>query len=325
MCPRGSGCRGSGGTMTTDGLPDRIAFLGFGLIGGSIAKALRAPAASEVRELQLVAWTPGGKGPEAGVAAGILDVAAPAASAALEGAGLVILAAPPLDVLDLLDDLAGPLREALAPDVTITDVASTKAAIIERAGRLGLPFVGGHPMAGRDESGVGASNADLFRDRPWIVVASANEAAAEARVARVETLARTVGARPVRIGAAEHDSLVAAISHLPLVAAAALVEAVTGSAGPAAAADAGWAEDWPAARHLAASGWRDATRLARGDPAMGAGILATNAGPIVARLRAYRHVLDTWIAELERPSGPDPEELEDRLLAVRERLDPPPE
>jgi len=58
---------------------------------------------------------------------------------------------------------------------------------------------------------------------------------------------------------------------------------------------------------------------------MGAGILATNAGPVVARLKAYRHVLDTWIAELERPSGPDPDELEDRLLAVRERLDPPPE
>jgi hypothetical protein len=57
---------------------------------------------------------------------------------------------------------------------------------------------------------------------------------------------------------------------------------------------------------------------------MGAGILATNAGPVVARLKAYRHVLDTWITELERPSGPDPDELEDRLLAVRERLDPPP-
>ena len=311
--------------MTTEGLPDRVAFLGFGLIGGSIAKALRAAAAGEGREPQLVAWTPIGKGPRAGVAAGILDAAAGDAKAALDGAGLVILAAPALDVLDLLDDLAGPLRVALSADVTITDVASTKAAITDRAGRLGLPFVGGHPMAGRDESGVGASSADLFRDRPWVVVPPPSAAPAEAHVARVEALARAVGARPVRIGAAEHDSLVAAISHLPLVAAAALVEAVTGSAGPAAAADAGWAEDWPAARHLAASGWRDATRLARGDPAMGAGILATNAGPVVARLKAYRHILDTWIAELERPSGPDPDELEERLLAVRERLDPPPE
>ncbi|MEZ0241701.1 MAG: prephenate dehydrogenase [Chloroflexota bacterium] len=310
--------------MTGEGLPDRIAFLGFGLIGGSIAKGLRAAAPRQGSGPQLVAWTPGGKGPQAGVAAGILDAAAPSARAALEGAGLVILAAPPLDVLDLLDDLAGPLREALAADVTITDVASSKAAITERAGRLGLPFVGGHPMAGRDESGVAASSAELLRDRPWVVVPPA-ASGTEAHAARVEALARAVGARPIRIDAAEHDGLVAAISHLPLVAAAALVEAVTGSAGPAAAADAGWAADWPAARELAASGWRDATRLARGDPAMGAGILATNAGPVVARLKAYRHVLDTWIAELERPSGPDPDELEDRLLAVRERLDPPPE
>ncbi|HYN69774.1 MAG TPA: prephenate dehydrogenase/arogenate dehydrogenase family protein [Candidatus Eisenbacteria bacterium] len=311
--------------MTTEGLPNRIAFLGFGLIGGSIAKALRAASTAEGRALQLVAWTPGGSGPEAGLAAGILDEAAADPRAALGGAGLVVLAAPPLDVLDLLDDLAGPLRDALAADVTITDVASTKAAISDRATRRGLPFVGGHPMAGRDESGVGAASAGLFQDRPWVIVPPPGGASAEPHVARVESLARAVGARPVRLGPAEHDSLVAAISHLPLVAAAALVEAVTGSAGPAAAADAGWAEDWPAARRLAASGWRDATRLARGDPAMGAGILATNAGPVVARLRAYRHVLDTWIAELERPSGPDPDELEERLLAVRERLDPPPD
>lgn len=185
-------------------------------------------------------------------------------------------------------------------------------------------------MAGRDESGVAASTADLFKDRPWVIVppkgdGPMGDTPTERHVARVEALARAVGALPVRLGAAEHDSLVAAISHLPLVAAAALVEAVTGSAGPAEAADAGWAEDWPAARRLAASGWRDATRLARGDPAMGAGILATNAGPVTARLRAYRRVLDAWITELERPSGPDADQLEERLLAVRERLDPPPE
>jgi prephenate dehydrogenase len=316
--------------MTTEGLPDRIAFLGFGLIGGSVAKALRAASTAEGRSVRLVAWTPEGRGPAAGLAAGIVDAVAPTAAAALDGADLVILAAPPLVILDLLADLAGSLHDSLAEGVTITDVASTKAAIVDRAAQLGLPFVGGHPMAGRDESGVSASSADLFHGRPWVVVSpvpgasAAPDAHTDGHVDRVEALARAVGARPVTLGAAEHDRLVAAISHLPLVAAAALVEAVTGEAGPAAAADAGWADDWPAARRLAASGWRDATRLARGDPAMGAGILATNAGPVVARLKAYRHVLDTWITELERPSGPDPDELEDRLLAVRERLDPPP-
>src|SRR6185369_3524841 len=168
--PGGRGDRRLGGPMTTEGLPDRIAFLGFGLIGGSVAKALRAASTADGRSLQLVAWTPEGAGPRAGHAAGILDVVAPDAAAALDGAGLVILAAPPLDVLDLLDDLAGPWRASLAADATITDVASTKAAISERAARLGLPFVGGHPMAGRDESGVSASSAELFRDRPWVIV-----------------------------------------------------------------------------------------------------------------------------------------------------------
>src|SRR6266404_4589888 len=171
--------------MTTEGLPDRIAFLGFGLIGGSIAKALRAGSTADGRALQLVAWTPEGTGPRAGLAAGILDVAAPDGATALEGAGLVVLAAPPLGVLDLLDDLAGPLRESIAVGTTITDVASTKAAISARAASLGLPFVGGHPMAGRDESGVSASSADLFRDRPWVVVPP-RDGAAEQHVARVE-------------------------------------------------------------------------------------------------------------------------------------------
>jgi prephenate dehydrogenase len=96
--------------------------------------------------------------------------------------------------------------------------------------------------------------------------------------------------------AAEHDGAVAAISHLPLVAAAALVEAV--------ALSDGGADDWPLGRALAATGWSDMTRLARGDPEMGAGILATNRAAVVARLRAYRDAIDAWITRLETDADP---------------------
>ena len=123
------------------------------------------------------------------------------------------------------------------------------------------------------------------------------------------------GARPVRLGAAEHDRAVAGISHLPLVVAAALVEAV---AGDGSAAPSG---DWPTAANLASTGWRDTTRLARGDVTMGAGIIATNAPALAARVRDLMAVLDGWLAELERPGGPDGGEIADRLRSARERLE----
>lgn len=290
--------------MVAPGLPRRIAFLGFGLIGGSIAKALRVHDPS----IELAAWTPDGRGPATGGRLGILNLVGPTPEAVVAGAELVVLAGPPLAILANLGDLAGAWRDGLAAGATISDVGSTKGAIVAAADELGLAFVGGHPMAGREASGVAASTADLFVGRPWVVVAA--RGAGEHDVARVEALARAVGAEPVRMAADAHDRAVAAISHLPLVVAAALVEAVTGGAG------------WPLARELAATGWADLTRLAKGDPEMGAGILATNAAAVADRLRDLRRALDAWIEALEGGAGaPDAPALRDRLAAARASLD----
>lgn len=283
-------------------LPSRIAFLGFGLIGGSIALALREAGYTE----SMAAWTPEGKGPAEGVRRGLLDEAASASASAVDGAELVILAGPPLAVLAWLGERE--LNRSTAPTSTVTDVASTKGRIVERAEAAGLNFVGGHPMAGRETTGVGSASATLFVDRPWVMVPTAH--AREVDVDRVAALAGAVGARPIRMTAAEHDAAVAAISHLPLVAAAALVEAVALSDGSA--------EDWPAARALAASGWSDMTRLARGDAEMGAGILDTNRAAVAARLRAYRDALDAWLQALE--GAADAAALRSRLEAARDVL-----
>lgn len=286
----------------------RVALLGFGLIGGSIAHALRRTRP----EWSLAAWSPSGSGPEAAAAAGLVDVAAGSPADAIDGAELVVLAAPPLACLELIDTLAGSLRDHLAVSTVVTDVASTKSAIVARADELGLRFVGGHPMAGREVSGFGAADPDLFRDRPWVIVPGAM--ADEDDRARVESLAVACGARPIVMDARDHDAAVAAISHLPLVVAAALVEAVAGGEGPA-------REGWTTAAGLAASGWQGMTRLARGDAEMGAGIAATNAAPVAARLRDLRAVLDEWLAALERPGGPDEVELTARLSAAKRRLE----
>jgi prephenate dehydrogenase len=281
--------------------------VGFGLIGGSIARALRDPGWS------VAAWSPSGDGPRAAAAAGVIDEASDTIEDAVGGAELVLLAAPPLACLDLIDRLGGSLRGALDGDVVVTDIASTKAVIVDRAREAGLRFVGGHPMAGKETTGWEAASGDLFAGRPWVVVPV--DLGDTAAVARVEALVRACGATPLAMTATEHDAAVAAISHLPLVVAAALVEAVASSG------DGTTRADWPGAAGLAASGWLGATRLARGDVEMGAGIIATNAPAIATRLRDLRDVLDSWLAELEQPDGPAPPDLVARLAAARRVLE----
>ena len=282
------------------GLPDRIAFLGLGLIGGSVAMALRAAG----YEGTIAAWTPDGRGPTEALRRGIVQEAAPSAAAAATGAGMVILAGPPLAIIELLST-RGPWIRALDAGATITDVASTKVAILAAAADL-PSFIGGHPMAGRETTGMTAASAELFEGRPWVIAVRPD--ALNAHAQRVASLARATGARPTFVGAEEHDAAVAAISHLPLVLSAALVETVTSG------------RDWPLARALTAGGWRDTSRLAKGDPEMGAGILATNAEAVRDRLQALRATLDAWIDELGAAS-PDPASLRTRLERARAALD----
>jgi prephenate dehydrogenase len=295
----------------------RIALLGLGLIGGSIARALAADRGAGLgavgeaeRGHHVVSWTPGGEGPRRALAEGLIDALAVDPGTAVAGADLVVLAGPPLACAGLLQRLGSDLRASLEPGTTVTDVASTKGLLVRTAREAGVSYVGGHPMAGRETSGFDASDAALFRDRPWIIV----EPVSNGDPARVRALALACGARPVEIEAERHDRLVAAISHLPLLTSIALVEAVAGTPGAT-------VEDWPEAAALAASGWRDTTRLARGDVTMGTEIAATNAVALAVRLHAYRDRLDEWLAILEAPGGPDQDVIRTRLAAARARLE----
>jgi prephenate dehydrogenase len=286
-------------------LPPRIAFVGFGLVGGSLAMALREAGYNG----RLAAWTPNGAGPAEGLRRGIVDEAPATSRAATSDAGIVILAGPPLAVLAWLGE--SELEQESGTGATVTDVASTKAMLVASADARSLPFVGGHPMAGRETSGVAGAVASLFVDRPWVIVPGA--AARERDIDRVTALAAAAGSRAIHMTADEHDLAVAAISHLPLVAAAALVESVA-LAGEGAG-------NWSLARALAATGWSDMTRLARGDPDMGAGILATNSAAVAARLRAFRDAIDDWLRALD--GQPSPDALRERLEAARNALTEP--
>jgi prephenate dehydrogenase len=286
-----------------------VALLGLGLIGGSIARSLAAE--REPGDLHRVtAWSPSGEGPRLALAAGVIDAMAGDPGTAMAGADLVVLAGPPLACADLLRRIGSDLRASLEPGATVTDVASTKGRLAAIARAAGIPYVGGHPMAGRETSGFVAADAALFRGRPWVI----GEPVAGGDPARVRALAVACGALPVELDAETHDRLVAAISHLPLIASVALVEAVAGTARARVV-------DWPEAAALAASGWRDTTRLARGDVTMGTEIAVTNAAALAVRLRAYRERIDEWIALLEVPGGPDADAVRARLAEARSRLE----
>jgi prephenate dehydrogenase len=187
---------------------------------------------------------------------------------------LVVVAAPPdVTAAVVLTELAA------HPHATVTDVASVKAGILLQVAEGGgdlTRYVGGHPMAGRERSGPVNARGDLFLGRPWVVCGS--PASDPARVDGVRQLSLALGATPVMATAQAHDEAMAVVSHVPQVAAS-LVAARLRVVDDEAVA-------------LAGGGLRDVTRIAASDPVLWAQILAANAGPVLAQLRALRHDLD---------------------------------
>lgn len=251
----------------------RIAIVGLGLIGGSMGLALRkAKVATEIVGYDL------GKGVSTyAQKIGAIDQAYDALPDAVRGAELVILATPVGAMRVLLQEIA----PHISLDTVVTDVASTKAQVIRWADEFLGPvqFVGGHPMTGKEVSGVEAADMSLFHNRVYCVTPT--ERTSEGAIQKVVTLVETLGARVRYLSPEQHDELVAGISHLPFLASITLVNTLAES------------ETWEAASHLAASGFRDMSRLAAGNPEMYRDICLTNAAAIA-------QWLDDYIAQLEQ-------------------------
>jgi prephenate dehydrogenase len=190
--------------------------------------------------------------------------------AAAREADIVVLAAPPATNLRLLRRLVAARTTAI-----VTDVGSVKGPICREARRLGLRrFVGGHPMAGTEASGFGASTATLFRGRPWVLMPSSRAASQGVRA-----LVRAVGARPVAMTAWAHDRSVAFLSHAPQIASWAIQAALDGD---------------PTARRfrrIAGPGFHDMTRLARSPRRLWRDILSQNREEVLRALEALERRL----------------------------------
>lgn len=185
-------------------LPQSITIFGMGLIGGSLALALKA----SDRKIRIVGVdSPEILGRARGL--GVIDDGNP------EESELFILATPVGKILDLLGQIA--FGQAL-----VTDVGSTKAAICHKAEEHGLQFIGGHPMAGSERSGLEAATADLFQDTHFFLCPVSTTPAYA--VDLMESVARAIGAIPYTIKPDDHDRLVAQISHLPQLISTVLAE-----------------------------------------------------------------------------------------------------
>jgi len=201
--------------------------------------------------------------------------------AAVAAADLVVLCPPVAHILPLLRTVA----PALKPGAIVTDVGSTKATVCGEAPGL-LPddrhFVGAHPMAGSEKSGMAFASADLFEGRPCFVTPTAETSAAATD--RVEAFWQAVGMRTHRASPEEHDALVAHLSHLPHLLASALAVTLGGTV--------------PNAAEFAGDGLRDTSRVAAGSPSMWRAICEHNQPALLAALGDFRAGLEQFEAAL---------------------------
>jgi prephenate dehydrogenase len=242
-----------------------VAVVGLGLMGGSLALALKK------RQLfrQVVGLVRRREAVRQAEALGVVDLATTDPAQALTQADLVVFSTPVRTILQQLDQWAGLFK----PGAVITDMGSTKQEIVQVMAGLppGIHPLGSHPMCGKEQAGLGAAEITLYQNAPWVLIPLERTPAAATQL--VYNMAVAIGARPRLLSAERHDKLVAAISHLPYTLAATLVLAAKHVA-----------DDDPVVWEVAASGFRDTSRVAASDVTMMLDILLTNRTALIQML-----------------------------------------
>lgn len=276
----------------------KVTLIGVGLLGGSLGMALKHRALAK----NVTGYVRRAESVDEVVKCQAADAATCNLLEAADGADLIVFCTP----LAQMKPLCEQMLPALGKDAIVTDVGSVKACVTQELDPLvkkaGASFVGSHPMAGSEKMGVCAARADLFENAICVVTASAKSKSA----ARIEELWKSVGARPLRMTAAQHDELVSRSSHLPHVVAAELANYVLSPSLPKEQA------------LLCAGGFRDTTRIASSSPEMWRDIAFANRanlskvlGVFIDDLRELKHSLDAG----------DPGAIEEFFRQAKERRD----
>ena len=258
---------------------DRVSILGTGLIGGSLGLTWK-----ERRPDCTVVGHDRPEVLETAEARGAIDEKAADPVTAVEGADLVVLATPLATILRMLEAIG----DHVADDTIIMDVGSVKQPVLDQAADVlppDVPFLGGHPMAGAEQSGIDHADALLFENAVYVLCLpdGQDEAALDGPLAAAVDLVETTGARPLVLPPERHDRLVAAVSHLPQLLAVSLVNTVAAADDPD--------EAHNLALELAGGGFRDMTRIADSPFDMWRDILVGNEGAIHDALSSFRRTL----------------------------------
>lgn len=276
----------------------QLTVVGLGLMGGSFAAAIRG----RCRAVVGVDRDP--RALDIALQKGFVSRATRSLADGVAGADVVILATPVRTVLDLLGELATVAR----PGSLVMDLGSTKQEIVAAMERLPdhLQAIGGHPMCGKERSGIAAADANLYRGAVFVLT-PLSRTSPDALVL-ASALVSAVGARPLILDAERHDRLVAAISHVPYLLACALTHAVQDAA----------RED-PTVWEVASSGFRDSSRLAASDVTMMLDVLLTNRRAVLEALDLLERRIRDLRSRLE--NGPESDLREALEGACRTRGD----
>jgi prephenate dehydrogenase len=263
----------------------QVAIIGLGLIGGSIGLALKQQRALPY---EVVGYVRRQQVAVAALEMGAIDRAESSFEAALKDADIVIICTPILTIRQIMFDIARHLNKGCI----VTDTASTKFQIMQWAQEIlppSITFIGGHPMAGKELHGIEAAEATLFQGCTYCLTAE-RESPSES-LNKVIEMVKVMGAVPFSIDAQEHDDLVAGISHLPLLLSAALVSSTTRD------------PSWEKMSRLAASGYRDLSRLASGNPQVNADICISNSHALLHWIDNFKLELDSYRQMIKDQDG----------------------
>ena len=253
-----------------------VTIIGLGLIGGSIGLALRQ---GNKPGWEIVGYSRSQETAANALTSGAIERSEANLENAVKQASLVIIATPVLTVREIFSQIA----PHLSSGCTVTDTASAKVQVMKWAEEILPPkvdFIGGHPMAGKESYGIRAAEAELFRGCTYCLTSS--KKASPESIGRITSMVEKLGAIPFFIDAQGHDNLVAGISHLPILLSAALVSLTTKN------------PSWLKMSKLAASGYRDLTRLASGNPEVNAHICLSNKEAISNWADKFSQELDRY-------------------------------